>query len=500
MKIVDKLELIYIPASYWNEHLSGFELISEAKQPPKNSSFFLLWNPANPSEKELTGHIKLIFPTIPTNKLLTCKINLAVPAYSLNSDNDTKSSAQFFEVSSFIGKIMPIAPTVKLLFQLEINSRQDRGLEGFSNSIKTWAFLTKFIFELLNSGNFIPTLEPITKEIYTGQWRLLLKSKIDKDRFRTILNNSSWPAYCLPINFIRENGAIKSDGLWHPSYVFSIFMDNIGDYLIRSTLNNSDFRTFKEFYSTEIKKEPDPDFKLGWDYKFLKALIRKDPSFKVEEFYETILPTLIKNWTQSAQGLALEHGFTFNIELTYPKKPEDDWPLSFYLSLQDGTKSIPLNKLWEDNSVKRNFETDGQFLEIILRALGVASKIFPPIKRALLKTIKGKIKLTSREVMDFLRYPKDLLIQSGFNILLPDVFNRGGKQRLSAKLIIRSTKDEKKVKKGMYSVLPSMFDIDSMLESKWEVSLEGKVISDEKFDSLINSSEPFYKKTVLNTM
>ncbi len=490
MKLSNKLELIYIPASYWNEPLSGFELISKTKQLPRNSSFFLLWNPANPSEKELTERIKLSFPTIPANKLLTCKINLAVPVHSLKADNDKTSSTQFFEVSSFIGKIMPIAPTVKLLFQLEIIDSQDRGVQRFSNSIKTWAFLTKLIFELLNNGKFIPILEPITRERYNGQWRLLLKSQEDKDRFKSILNNSSWPAFCLPINFIRVNGAIKADGLWHPSYVFSIFMDNIGDYLIRSMLNKSDFRTFKEFYSTEIKKESYPDFNLGWDYKFLKALINKDPSFKVAEFYESILPTLIKNWTQSAQGLTLKHGLTFNVELKYPKKPEDDWPLLLYLSLQDSAKTIPLNELWEGSSIKRNFESDGQFLEIILRGLGAASKIFPPIKRALLENIKGEIKLTSREVMDFLRYPKDLLIQSGFNIILPDVFNRGGKQRLSAKLIIRSTKDEKKVKKGKFSVLPSMFDIDSMLEFKWEVSLEGKVISDEKFDSLISSSEP----------
>jgi len=449
-----------------------------------------LWNHTNPSEKELIEQLKLNFPTIPANKLLTCKVNLAVPVHSLKADNNTISSMQFFEVSSFIGKIMPIAPTVKLLFQLEIVDNQDRAMKRFSNSIKTWAFLTKLIFELLNNGKFVPILESATKEIYTGQWRLLLKSQEDKDRFKTILNNSSWPAFCLPINFIRVNGAFKANGLWHPSYVFSIFMDNIGDYLIRSTLNKSDFHTFKEFYSTEIKKETDPDFKLGWDYKFLKALIRKDPSFKVEEFYETILPMLIKNWTQSAQSFTLKQGFTFNLELKYPEKPEDDWPLSFYLSLQDGTKPIPLNELWEGSSIKKNFETDEQFLEIILRALGTASKIFPPIKKAILTTIKSEIKLTSSEVMDFLRYPKDLLIQSGFNIILPAVFNRGGKQRLSAKLIIRSTKDNKTLKKGTYSVLPSMFDIDSMLESKWEVSLEGKIISDEKFDSLISSSDP----------
>jgi len=227
---------------------------------------------------------------------------------------------------------------------------------------------------------------------------------------------------------------------------------------------------------------------LGWDYKFLKALIRKDPSFKVEEFYETILPTLIKNWTQSAQGLTLKHGFTFNLELKYPKKPEDDWPLSFYLSSQDSTKSIPLNELWEGSSIEKKFETDGQFLEIILRALGAASKIFPPIKRALSENLRDEILLTSSEVIDFLKYPKDLLIQSGFNVILPEVFRRDGKQRLSAKLIIRSNSNIK-TQEGSFQSLPSMFDVHSMLDFKWEATIEGKKISDKEFKKLINSED-----------
>ncbi len=42
MKLDNKLELIYIPASYWNEPLSGFELVSKGKQLPRNSSFFFI--------------------------------------------------------------------------------------------------------------------------------------------------------------------------------------------------------------------------------------------------------------------------------------------------------------------------------------------------------------------------------------------------------------------------------------------------------------------------
>ena len=53
-----RVELTYIPAEYWNEPISGFELISKGKELPKNSSFFLLWNPLNQSEEQFIKNVK----------------------------------------------------------------------------------------------------------------------------------------------------------------------------------------------------------------------------------------------------------------------------------------------------------------------------------------------------------------------------------------------------------------------------------------------------------
>ncbi|MHA1824000.1 MAG: DEAD/DEAH box helicase [Promethearchaeota archaeon] len=493
MKFVNKLDLIFIPSSYWNEPLSGFKLSSKAPDLPTASNFFILWIPSNNSEEFLSKQIKEIFPSIPVEKLLSCKINLVIPPLITIDDSKQKISPDYYEISSCIGKIIPIGPAVKLLFQMEILDNKDRGIKHYSNSIKTWSFLTKLVFELLNKGQFIPILEPNKNEGYHGRWNLLLKSQNDRDRLQTILKRASWSSFCIPINFIQFNSNYKTNGLWHPSYLFSFFIDTIGDYIIRSSLNQMKFHTFNEFYSKELKKESSPDYRLGWDYKFLKSLTTKDSNFNMQSFHETILPTLIKNWTQSARGFTLKHNFIFNLELKYPKTPKSDWPLVFYISIPDGEQNIPLHELWEENNQKKLenlkvIDNKGEFLEIILRALATALKVFPPIKRALLDNLQDEITLTSAEVIDFLKYPKDLLIQSGFNVILPEVFRRDGKQRLSAKLIIRS-KSSTKTKEGIFQNLPSIFDVQSMLDFKWDVSIEGKRISDEKFKNLINSDE-----------
>ncbi|MFX1274518.1 MAG: DEAD/DEAH box helicase [Promethearchaeota archaeon] len=490
-----KLELTFIPSEYWNESPSKFELLSKGKKLPKNAHFFLFWIPSINSEQELINQILSVFPKIPASKLLSCKINLALPLpfLKIKSNNDDNNN-KYFGITTVLGKIVPISPAIKLLYNLELIESQDRSITHYSNSIKTWGFLTKLIFELLNKGQFVPILKPLDGKLFEAQWQLLLTSQNDNERFQSILKSSDWKSFNLPINFISNDGTLITDGLWHPSYIFTNYIDSIGDYVIRSILKKTKFSTFKEFYSTEIKKESDPSYKIGWDYKFLKSLIKNDPRFEIKEYYETVIPTIIKNWVQSARGFTFKHGSFFTLKLQYPKKSEEEWPLVFFISLQEDSTLISLKEIWEGNIKKESkfqnlFDNDESYIETILRALGTISKIFPPIKRMLEEKFPGEIKLTSTEVIEFLKYPKDLLIQSGFNVILPDAFSIGGAQRLTARLLIRSGDTEKYGSKSTQSI-PSLFDMSSMLEFKWEANLGGEKISDDEFKKLINSNQP----------
>jgi len=248
------LNLSLIPSEYWIEALSEFQLIDDEKPLPKDVSFFLLWSSSNNSEEELAKKITHVFPSIPVKKLRTCQINLALP-----------SDIKFFKIKSILGKIIPIPPAIKLLYQLNLIEGIER---VYSDSIRTYAFLTKLLFELLTRGSFVPILEPHSEQKYLGKWRLLLKTQEDNERFKTILKNTPWMAHNLPINFLSEKESksklksYKTDGLWHPSYLFLNYLDLVGDFLIRSTLSKIKFQTFQQFYSTEFKKQTDSDYDL----------------------------------------------------------------------------------------------------------------------------------------------------------------------------------------------------------------------------------------------
>ena len=482
MKPQINLELSYIPSSYWNEQLSGFKIISGTDDLPKNAEFFFVWVEQDCSEKDLNERIKLAFPSIPSEKLISCQINLAFPA----------KNSKFFDVFIKMGKIIPIVPMSNLLYKMELLDTCNEEEIVYSNSVKTWTFLTKLLFELLNKGQFVPKMEEFNSKYHKSSWNILLKTENDKSRFNAIVNWSSWTTFCLPSDFITSNGGYKSEGLWHPSYLFSLFLDEVGDSLIRTIINQKDFVAFQEYYSSEIKRETNENFKPLWDYKFLKSLISKDSFYKIEGFHESILPDLIQNWTQSVRSFSFKLKFSIRLKLEYPKGTQNKWPLSIFLI--SGNKFFPLKELWAvtnelKEELKNPVEKEGSDLEFILRALGKVVKIYPPVKRAIENELQNTIYLTNDEVIDFLKFPKDLLIQSGVIVELPEVFKRGGTKRLTNKLLIRS-KDIKDQKKGFYSILPSLFDVNSLLDVKWEVKIGEKELPKEKIDQIIKSNQP----------
>ncbi|MCF2138809.1 MAG: DEAD/DEAH box helicase [Candidatus Lokiarchaeota archaeon] len=509
------LQLTYLPAKYWNDPSSHFRLISKTKKPPQDSSFFIMWstNELSKSSKlendysvlrnNLEKEIKWYFPKIPTAKLLECEIFLSIPY-----DNKLKSGEfqKVFQLRPIFGKIIPIPPAIKLLFFLQIIETNDRTkrIPQYSESIKTWAYLTKLTVELLSRGNFVPTLHEIDSNTFIGQWKTILKSQMDYQRFHLILRNSAWSAFNLPIDIIPPHGKIKefqTSGLWHPSYLFIEYMDTVGDYLIRESLTDKFFAQFSAIYNySPLEMEntclEDPD--TPWDLRFLHSCISKHRNFKITRFCDTPIPGILRNWVQNIQGFSFSHGLAFTFRLEYPKTEKSDWTLGFYLQpLHDPDYFIPLQELWggilTHNAEFANVCDDENGLqEETLRALGTASKLFPPIKRALFGKGPSQVKLKAAEVMDFMRYSMYLLIQAGFNVVLPEEFTEKGQQRLSARLVIKpkSQSSQKRTHFASTNAQTALFDMDSMLEFHWEGMIEGNRLTEKEFLELANNREP----------
>lgn len=486
MKDAKPLHLTYIPSNYREGSISDFTLKNSKVNIPKDSDFFILWNYDISTEKDLNILIENSLEGIPAQKLLTCHIKVA----RVNPKKDQ------LIVQQITAKVIPIAPMMKFLYRLDIR-KSSVNLKD-NTTIITWSYLTKLALEMVSRGNFIPILKEIEEKKYLSSWNVLLKTERDNQRFRKILESASFELFNLPTNCTLVNGEETCEAVWHPSYLMAEYLNALGDHLIRSMLNKKQLPTFKYYYSGQMEEEKSHR-PTTWDYRFLKSLLTKQKQFRITKFHETIIPNILEDWTQVSLGLTLKGDLEFIIELKFPKHDGEDWPLNFYLKFSAKAPKISIKKIWSDivvykKEILKNFESIEEFMESTLKNYSTAISLFNPIKQSVDSESPHDIFLNSSEVMEFLSYPKDLLIQSGFNIILPEGFSSGGRHRLSTRLLIKSEAlEEKRKKKGVGASLPSMFNVNSLLEYEWKASIEDEEITENELKELIATEEPLIR-------
>ncbi len=568
---MSNLQITFIPPEYWTKSENFFQLLSSRgkeenmKEPkiPENIGFFLMWLNKNYSDlSELENTVKNVFPQIPAQRLMSCKIALAFPnKKDIDPQKKTKgkniqqtnpsphNTTKFFKIRHIKGKVVPIPPMVNILFGFKIGEeRKDRKniKRTYSNSIKTWSYLTKFTIELLSRGCFVPTLErkysqeqnqqnvenpyENTKNLYSkmyktavANWKTILRSLNDWNRFNKIIQKSPLASYNLPISIreFQENTTTSdrhaekpiklTEGVWNPSYVFISYMDMLSDYIIRKSMGKSFRKKLYKVYGMNPPKKQKNIYQqqksdTTWGFRFLDALSNKEKIFEIQKFSETPIPNIIEKWNRKIQGFPFQLGVMFTFRLQYPDNPEDDWDLGYYIQpLQEFNHFIHLGDFWNCNIEQRreleNICEDIELLEKeVLRALGTAAKYFPPIYRSLEGPHPKQIKLDTSEVMEFLKYSMYLLIQAGYNVELPEQFREQGEQRLTAELVIEDSgssakkKREKEYyeeKKGeLTSKRPAMFGMEAMLDYEWKLSIENEELTDQEFLQLAETQEP----------
>jgi len=109
--------------------------------------------------------------------------------------------------------------------------------------------------------------------------------------------------------------------------------------------------------------------------------------------------------------------------------PKTGWRLSYHLQArEDAELLVPAARVWQSSDevlVYRRHRFQ-QPQEKLLKALGQAARIFPPIERSLQDAAPTHVDISTTEVYDFLRNAADLLVQSGFSLMLPPWWDEVG--------------------------------------------------------------------------
>ncbi len=215
---------------------------------------------------------------------------------------------------------------------------------------------------------------------------------------------------------------------------------------------------------------------------WLAGLCSDDPVVNLKNTAALRLYDDWKGWA-SQSDVAGDEKFRITFRLDLPQGRNQTWALNYLLqATDDPSLVIPAARIWREKGntfkyLNRRFE---QPQEKLLKGLGYASRLFPPIDSSLRSTAPAQADLENEEVFTFLGESAPLLEQSGFGVLIPDWWTHRAGLQAKAKLSPQGTKVES----------AGLLNFESLVNFEWELTLGGAKINREEFERLAALKQP----------
>jgi SNF2 family DNA or RNA helicase len=215
---------------------------------------------------------------------------------------------------------------------------------------------------------------------------------------------------------------------------------------------------------------------------WLAGLGNEDPAVNLKPAAALSLYGDWKEWA-SQSDVAGDEKFRITFRLELPQGRSQTWALNYLLqAADDPSLVIPAARVWRERGgtfkyLNRRFE---QPQEKLLKGLGYASRLFPPIESSLRSAAPEGAALANEEAFTFLKEAAPLLEQSGFGVLIPDWWTHSARLQAKAKLSPQKTKVESS----------GLLNFESLVNFEWELTLGGAKISREEFERLADLKQP----------
>ncbi len=176
--------------------------------------------------------------------------------------------------------------------------------------------------------------------------------------------------------------------------------------------------------------------------------------------------------------------FVSRCDSNRPKMPTDSWRLAYLLqATDDPSLLVPASSIWREKSAAFNY-LDRRFeqpQERLLKALGFAGRLFPPIDASLHTSAPDHADLRADDAVMFLKEAAPLLGQSGFGVLLPSAFTGRG-ARIQARGRVRAQSKTPNAR--------SRLSLDALVNFNWELTLGDETIDRTEFERLVALKSP----------
>ncbi|RME60539.1 MAG: DEAD/DEAH box helicase, partial [Caldilineae bacterium] len=202
-----------------------------------------------------------------------------------------------------------------------------------------------------------------------------------------------------------------------------------------------------------------------------------------------------RTWLENLHIISPDADFQVAFELVEPEPHAPDrWLLRYHLQAKvDNDILVSASRVWQEKSHTLRvgdlrFE---QPQERLLAGLGMASRLFPPIKESLRAPRPEMAVLTTREAHQFLQEIGPLFASSGFGVLLPDWWR--GRRRTRLGLRLHFIGEEEQGGGALSSPENGRFPEPALqrpVRFRWQLALGDDPLSREEFDQLIAMDAP----------
>lgn len=194
-------------------------------------------------------------------------------------------------------------------------------------------------------------------------------------------------------------------------------------------------------------------------------------------------------WIAQLQGSA-KAPFRLSFRLEPPEIDQEtgkisrpDWRVHYLLQANDDPSLlVPVEQVWAARGgtleyLSYRFENAQ---EHVLASLGLAARLFPPIKQSLRTARPQACILSADEAFAFLREVGPLLESSGFGVLVPPWWNKP-----NARLTVRAQMKAEGNLSGK-----GILNRDALISFNWELALGDEALSREEFERLVALKMP----------
>jgi SNF2 family DNA or RNA helicase len=198
------------------------------------------------------------------------------------------------------------------------------------------------------------------------------------------------------------------------------------------------------------------------------------------------LSAQVRGWQHPVVGAAAAP-FRLTVRLEEPAEDEDPWHLRFLLqSNADPSLLIPAEQAWQRGALLTRLLPEAGFgvREHLLASLGRAAAAFPRLEASLRSPSPAGLDLDVHGAHEFLSQGAGALEQSGFGVLLPSWWTRGGP---SARLSVTGVARPPRMKAS------SGLSLDALTRFELEVSLGGEKVTREELLALAAAKEPLVR-------